>query len=474
MTERGTADGSGMPPADPTATPARPGGELVGTGKLIGASATSLATSIGFFAVNYFTNIVFARILSPEDYGDYAIGMTTLALGGMVAMAGSGHAMLRYLPDYLARQDWARFAGFVRFFIPLAIVAALLIGAAIWAARELFALVPGFGHEDRTLDPIAVAALVIPFYALAVLGGRLLRSFDILLGAFLPMRLLAPLSALALVGALHAAGIVVTDWMVMAAVGAGYALALLFELTVMIWHGHRRLLWHKPVFEIGVWLGAALPMMSAGLLSELLHHSDLIMLEFIAPDEAMVGHYAAVNNTVLILSIVVGSITPVIAPWIGAALGRAAPAQLQELLGRGTALLAVTSGTAMIAIILWRAPILSLFGASFLGATDALTIAALAYGLSGAFGLSRTFLQYLGYHRSALWPMVGAVAVNLVLNGALIPFMGLNGAALATFIALIAMRLAQVVLLYRATGLLVLPFRRRLSARAIGNRKEPG
>ena len=79
------------------------------------------------------------------------------------------------------------------------------------------------------------------------------------------------------------------------------------------------------------------------------------------------------------------------------------------------------------------------------GAWFPLVIAAVAYGVSGAFGVCRTYLQYLGCHRSALWPMAGGILLNLILNVELIPPLGIEGAALATFISLIAIRAVQVI-----------------------------
>jgi hypothetical protein len=90
------------------------------TERLIRDCGISLFSSFLFFALSYATNIVFARILSPADYGDYAIGMTTLALGSLVALAGSGQAMTRFVPAYLAKGDMARASGFIRFFVPFA------------------------------------------------------------------------------------------------------------------------------------------------------------------------------------------------------------------------------------------------------------------------------------------------------------------------------------------------------------------
>lgn len=428
-------------------------------------SFISLAASFGFFAITYISNVVFANILSPEDYGDYAIGMTTLALGSMAALAGSGHAMTRYLPDYLTRQDYAHLSGYIRFFVPFVVATALLIASCIWIAREA---ADTFASTVRTavLHPVSVAAMVIGLYALATFGNRLLRSFDFVVFSFIPTRVIAPLATLALVTGLYAMGIVVSDWLIMAAVGAGFVGAVLFEIIVLAAYGHHKLLANKPVYEVQTWLGASLSLMAAGLFSEVLHHSDLIMIEIISTDESLVGHYAAINNTVVLISLVASAITLIVAPLLGAAIGRRDFSEIQALLGDTATLAIVGCGVATIAIVVCRRPLLGLFGPTYVAAAGALVIAAVAYGISAAFAACRLYLQYLGWHRAALWPMAGGILLNIVLNAMLIGPFGIEGAALATLISLVAIRATQVTLLYRFTGLVILPFFRRQTARA--------
>lgn len=426
----------------------------------------SLISSFLFFALSYVTNIVFARILSPADYGDYAIGMTTLALGSLVALAGSGQAMTRFVPAYLASGDAARASGFIRFFVPFAVGSGLIVGLVVWLAREIAIVGFGFHEADVTLHPVMVAGAIIAVFSLAILGTRVLRSFGLVTMSFLPTRVIAPLFTLALVATLAAVDVGLTDWMVMAAVGAGFLVAVVVQVIEFVRHGHHRIVLHKPVYELRTWFATAAPLMFAMLLSELLHHGDLIMLEFIAEGEDVVGQYAAVNNTVLFLSIMIASVQSVVGPMLGAAIGRGSPARIQWLLGSATTMLLVACGTVAVGMIAFRDPLLGLFGPSYLGASDALAIATIAYAFNAIVGLCRPFLQFLGYHRYAVWPMVGAVPANLGLDVLLIPPWGVNGAAIATLATLVSMRALQVAALYWQTGFEALPLRIRLSARA--------
>jgi len=99
--------------------------------------------------------VVLARILTPADYGLFAIALAVQLVGQRAAELGLPAAVVRMDEAPSARMQSAIW-GFL--LVSSTLLAALLLLAA-------FALAPALGVDGSTLDAIAVAGCAIPFYA---------------------------------------------------------------------------------------------------------------------------------------------------------------------------------------------------------------------------------------------------------------------------------------------------------------------
>jgi len=99
--------------------------------------------------------LVLARLLSPADYGLFAIAAAAQALAQAASGVGLSAALIRLDEDPAAEQQRS-VTGFL-------LVTGL--GFAIAACALAFAGLPAIGIEGEVLDVTAVAALAIPIYA---------------------------------------------------------------------------------------------------------------------------------------------------------------------------------------------------------------------------------------------------------------------------------------------------------------------
>jgi O-antigen/teichoic acid export membrane protein len=138
------------------------------------AAVTLLGSGLGsaFTVVN---EAIAARILGPDGYGLYAVGMMLAKVSEVLAVFGLPLAVLRYVPLHLSRSE-ARLALAT---ILGAVVVPLLLGlcfaACLWLcanaiARELF-------NAPGAAPFIAVLGLAVPGLALAELLGNVARAF---------------------------------------------------------------------------------------------------------------------------------------------------------------------------------------------------------------------------------------------------------------------------------------------------------
>lgn len=425
---------------------------------ILSENLTALGTAAGYFVVVYATHIAFARILSVEDYGDYSIAMKTLHLGSIVALIGAGQASTRYLPAYLAAREWPRISGFVRFFVPFVLVLAIAVGGLLWLVGEYGQ--PLFRDRDfeRYFHPIAVAGLAIPIYTLAMLLTKVVRGFGFVAVSMIPNRIVSPLVALAIVGAIWWTGRPIHDWVIVAAVAVAGLVAIAIFTVVLARMESAFALVHPPAYETRTWLRFCLPIMVTMMLAELLQNIDLLMVEFLATDEDAVGHFAAVGNTVWVLMTAFTAALAALMPWLGAAAERRDRGSLQRLLGMGLGIVVVPTVLAGALLIVFREQVLGLFGAGYRTAGTAFVLMTVAYLVAAAFGLSRTFLEFLGHARLVVAIVAGAALLNVGLNALLVPRYGIDGAAAATLTALAGVALVTTVLLATRERLLAIPF----------------
>jgi O-antigen/teichoic acid export membrane protein len=103
--------------------------------------------------------------------------------------------------------------------------------------------------------------------------------------------------------------------------------------------------------------------------------------------------------------------------------------------------------------MLFREPLLALFGPEFVVAQGALVILAVGRLANAACGPTATLLGMSGNHGGAARVALGSALLDATLLLALTPRLGILGAAVATTVTTVAWNLALLVLVRRWTGL---------------------
>jgi O-antigen/teichoic acid export membrane protein len=182
-----------------------------------------------------------------------------------------------------------------------------------------------------------------------------------------------------------------------------------------------------------------------------------MMLELLGPDEASVGQFAAAHSATLLLSAVYLAIVTVVAPIVSVAARSASRSGLQDLMSSVVTIVAAFAVPFCVLTVLFRHQVMALFGPGYEAATGVLVILTIGQGLSVLHSPSTVSLEYTGWAKAAMWSTAAAAGTNIVLDVILIPFYGIIGAAVATFLVLIGVALAWAVQLYRAEGLITRP-----------------
>lgn len=408
---------------------------LRGAGLLLGALAT----------------IVIARLLQPDRFGDYAFVLSLVTIVSVPPTIGLRQVLARGTAYATARDDPARLSALWlwAFGWSFGIAVVLALGLAGWA---LFGPVAA----DMRL-PLLVGALVLLLLPAPQIFAGVLQGLGHVLASLTPEALVRPmvllaLTALAFVAAPQGGPLVTT--MLLA-----FAIAVVLEAALgatlfLRWTGFSR---HQARAQrAGLRRGAlALSALSFGAIASV-HlinaNLDVVMLGLLT-DDRQTGLYRAATVVSELVAFGLGVVNFIILPRIAGLHARGDRAGLQRLTTQSARVITAMATVGLAVILLAGGAILSgLFGGDFVGGRHALIILAFGQFANALFGPVALVLNMTGQERLTLIGVTVAVGLNVVLNLALIPAYGIEGAAIASASALILWNIVLAVLLKRRVG----------------------
>lgn len=175
-----------------------------------------------------------------------------------------------------------------------------------------------------------------------------------------------------------------------------------------------------------------------------------VMLGFMQGDEA-VGLYTAGNKIAHIVLSVVTSLGVVMIPRCSNLVEAGNMKEFGAVIGKATRLVMCMALPFTVGLMLLATPIIRIFcGESFVEAIPVLYWTApiiIFIGLTNVIGLQVLYPQ--GKENIVIWSTLGGAVLNLILNLVLIPLYAEIGAAVATFIAELAVLILQIILGYK-------------------------
>jgi O-antigen/teichoic acid export membrane protein len=384
-------------------------------------------------AVLYLSQIAIARWIGGHDYGIYVFVTTwVLVLGGLTHM-GLNLAVMRLLPQYRERGDFAHYLGLIRGSRVFALSAGTVVAAIGMAGLTL---IPNLLAEPY-LMPAYLALVCVPMMTLSEVHDGIGRGQSWMLDGLLPHYVLRP--ALVLTGLLVArlAGLPMTaETAVGAAIVATWAAATIQTMLI-----NRRIAQSVPTsarcYDFRTWIAVALPLLVVAAAELALQNTDILVISHVMTPQDVAIYFAAAKTMSLIM-------------FVHYAVGSAVANRFSTLQTRGdheALSLFVRDavnwtfwpsllGAAL--ILLLGKPLLSLFGADFTTGYTVMWILVLGFLARSSFGPAEVLLSMLGEHRACAGVLIVTALLNLVLNLMLVPRFGLEGAATATALALAA------------------------------------
>ena len=205
-------------------------------------------------------------------------------------------------------------------------------------------------------------------------------------------------------------------------------------------------------YQAGAWLRSSLPMMLISGMNVINHRIDTIMLGVMKDTEA-VGIYTVANRGAQLILLVQTAVNVALAPTIASLYAAGEMKRLQRVMTKSAQMVTIISLSCAVGLVLFGHWFLLLFGSDF--TRGHVTLAILATGCvvntaSGAVGL---LLMMTRREHDAAIGVGTSVVLSVILNSALIPRWGVEGAAIATSVSMIARNLLMARFVYNRLGI---------------------
>lgn len=399
--------------------------------------------------VSFLLQILLARLLGVQDFGQYALVLTWISLLLLVAKLGLDTATLRFLPEYSAKGQWALLRGFERRSTQAALAMSLAMAGGVVAA----VLMLNHRLEPGLAPAFYVGSLLLPAVTYLSLQGAHLQAFHQVIWSQTSQNLVRPLllmAGLTLFGLilelpLSAARAMELSLIVTLLTIAGMALLKRRLLPYIFFQGERN-------YHDGMWTGVAIPMLFITSFNMILNQADIIMVgSLLSTREA--GIYAAVSRIASLIPFAIVLVNTITSPLIAELYSQRRLHDMQRMMTRVAWGSMLVSAPLCLGIVVTAPYLLGLFGPDFISGSTSLAILAfsrLMIALTGSVGY---LMSMTGHHKPAATILgVGAI-LNIVLDIILIPPFGIEGAAVASVITTTLWCIAMVLYAQRHIGI---------------------
>lgn len=408
--------------------------------RIAGGSALFFVGTFLGLGLNYVYAIVLARLLGPEQFGLYAIGLGCFNLLSVIALAGLDTAVLRFVPAMRAQTDAAGIGGIIRAALVLSSGLGVIFATVLLLSSDMLAT--QFLHHPDATTVLQLFALSIPLFVVSTVAIAVLQAFGEVRWRTLVKYLCEPVVKFAVT-----MGFIWVGWGLTSAI---VALPVALLLTVVLALFPLRHFWLKvkvPFFSNKYYSGVitySLPLLGGLFLNSIATRSDVFFLGYWVP-VAQVGIYSAAFQTAAIMAVVLGTLESVATPFLSESISMNNRADVRSLAGTVSRWTMMVTLPLCIIMAVFATDVMDLFGKQFASGWACLVILTVGQFANSVTGCSNGMLLWSGHSKLVMWNSVVASGTQIGLYLILIPFYGIVGAAIAASASLVLTTILRIV-----------------------------
>jgi len=379
----------------------------------------------------YGSQIILARWMGAYEYGIFAYVWVCLLMLGGLSTLGLNTALIRFIPEYTEKLDFAHLRGII--FQSRLIT--LVTATALMCVSFAFLLAFKDHVESYKFLPAILVLICLPAYALTDLHDSMARGYSWMNLALIPPFLLRPLLILAAMTAAYLWGMPMTAVTAICAAIIATWLTSLIQIIFLAPRLSKEIPQGDQKKQTKFWLATAFPILLMESFVLFLQNTDVLVLSYYHPPTDIAIYYAALK-TINLITFVHFAVSNAVANRFSAYEARGDRKQLEVMMRSAVKWTFWPSLGAAVILLLMGKPLLWLFGPDFTQAYPVMFILAAGLVIKSMFGPAEYLLNMLGEQKLCASVLFLTAMINIFLNIALIPAYGLVGAATATSLSL--------------------------------------
>lgn len=408
------------------------------------------------FLLKYLFNVFAARYLPTSVYGDLFLAIKILNIIGPILLLGSNASAKKFLSVYIAEKDFASAANYIGWNFRLLGFSSLIF----------FMLLLFFYFTIITLDHYHIKLLntyhlviymlwVSPLFSTSSMFVSLLFSNkNYYTGAVFNSLIRYILMIGSFLICVNLISKTVNNFELVSIIFSAFFLLTILEgVATFIYMPSLLKAGIKKIFSItkeaDAWKKTASYVLSNSIVFMFLGVTDLLIVAIFAKDKDQIGYYSTCLMISGVIWFVSESIQQFLKPQVGFYFKNLNLLGVQKILNITALLQVLTCGAFFILITVFSKIFLGHFGPQYLQASGTLFILAAASFIVSISRIGITLLVYCDKENILLIANVVTLITVIVLGGFLTHLYGMNGAALAYFIAISCKSIFVVIMVRR-------------------------
>jgi O-antigen/teichoic acid export membrane protein len=413
------------------------------------ASIAALGIFVVGAGLTCVAQLVTARIIGADSYGIYAYVLAWVTLLGYFSTLGFHVSLLRFVPAYEAKGEWALARGVIQYSQRRA--AATAIGIFLIGSGGIIALQGSLRPELTVTFLVGFAA--VPFLALHLVVASTTRAFGGIVTALVPERIVRDGLLLGIVAAVFWGNF----WRLDATLAMGATVLSSIAMLGLVSIFFRRLCpssieYVEPLYAPEDWWRPTLPLTVMMIADNFMSRAGVIALG-LTGNTRDAGIFAAAFSIATVAALPRMAVATAFAPTVSALFAQGDQAGLQSLSAKAARLSLLGTACSAIPLLLLAQPVLSWFGRDFVSGAPIVVILILGQVLAAACGPQQHLITMTGHERAGATILAACAGCSFASCIVVVGWFGMAGAAVVTTLTLIGWNAAMGVFIHRALRL---------------------